>query len=520
MKNKILVLIVVMALVLSGCIPSAFLKGVEFDNYPERDLPVYDGAIVFEYEDDDDEVTIKYGTEDDVDDVIEFYQDFFDDEGITLSDEEQDDDEYSAAGFYEDFDFQIEVEEAKGENEEKVFSVVVEVAINLLSDEEIEERQGGNLEKDMLGFWQMVSVEYDGTEEDMFEYGFAMEFMADGTMDMYVFYSSEEMTGNAWSIDEDGNITYDDPTMLSTTTGTVTIETRDGKTYMSIIEAEGSYTLMKVDKEDFLSNSDMDRDIWEDDNDDNDEEDVIPTVGEEILFNQNGISITLIGFEEGYFGIDMKLLVENTTDKEIYLSLQKIVVNGYSMQEAYIYGSVDPDAKLNTELSFDEEEFALCGIDEIVDIEMIIEISDSETWDAIVVSDTITVNTGSRFNQTYDMAGTTLVDEQGVKIVYQDFVTDDDYYAAYAILYIENNGSETINLSSADVKVNGYMMSAWLYGTVHPGTRAIMMLEFYESEIEENGITSFEDVKLTFAANYLDSWSYFLETDLITLPIN
>jgi len=518
MKNKMtIVLILVMVIAFSGCIPSQFTKGVDFDNYPYKDLPVYDDAIVYEYEDDEDEVTIMYGTEDDVDDIIEFYQDYFEDEDIALTDENEEDDEYSASGFYEDFDFEIEASEAKGENEEKVFSTIVEVTIEFLSDEEIEERQGGNLENEIIGFWEIVSIENAGVEEDLVGYGFAMDFMADGAMDMYIFYSSEGMEGNDWSVDEDGILSYDDPTMLSVTTGTVTTESRNGDSYMYIIGDEFSYTLMKVDKDEFISNTIFDDDIWVDDSDDTDV--VVPDVDEEVLFNQDGISITLTGFEENYYGIDMKLLIDNTTDKEIYLDLLKIVVNGYSMQEAYIYGTVDPEAKLNTEVSFDLDELARCGIDEIVDVELAFEITDYETWDTIVVSDDIIINTGSRFNQTYDKSGTILVDEQGVKIVYQDFVTDDSYYGPYVILYVENNGSQAINLGCDDVKVNGFMMSTWLYGTVQPGTSAIMTLTFYESDLADNGITEFEDIQLSFTASYIDSWSYFLETDIVTLPI-
>lgn len=517
MKNKIIIIVLATVMIFSGCIPSAFLKGVDFDNYPERDLPIYDDAIVYEYEDDDEEVTIMYGTEDDVDDVIEFYQDYFEDEGIVLDQEDEEDDEYSALGFYEDFIFEIEVGEAKGDNEEKAFSTVVEVKIEFLSDEEIEQRQGGNFKKDMLGLWEIISIEYDGTVEDLSGFGFAMEFLSDGTMDMYIFYSNDDMTGNEWSVTDGGILTYVDPTLDSKTTGTVSFENKDGKTFMYISGDEGDFTLVKVDKDEFLSNSLFDDDIWEEA--DNETDVNVPAVGEQLLFNQEGISVTLIGFEESYYSLNMKLLIDNATDAEIYIDLIKIVVNGYSMQEAYVYGSVDPQAKLNTEISFDLDELQRCGIEEIVDVELAFEITDYETWDTIAVSDDIMINTGSNFYQTYDKSGVTLVNEKGVKIIYKSYVTDDEYYGPYVILYVENNGNQTFNLSCDDVKVNGFMMSAWFYGKVHPGTCAIMTLDFYQSDLDDNGIIEVEDVQLTFAASYPDAWDYFLETDLINLPI-
>ena len=141
MRNKLLVILFFcVVLIFAGCIPSHYTKGVDADEYPDRDLPVYDDAIIFEYEEDDDEVTIKYGTEDDVDDVMDFYQDYFKDEEIALDKEDQDKDEYQAIGFYEDFLFEIDVEEARGKNEEKVFNAVVEVEIEFLSKKEIEDR--------------------------------------------------------------------------------------------------------------------------------------------------------------------------------------------------------------------------------------------------------------------------------------------------------------------------------------------------------------------------------------------
>ena len=64
-----------------------------------------------------------------MEDVIDFYKEYFEEEGIILDNEEEDKDEYIAEGFFEDFLFEITVGEAKGDNEEKVFSTVVEVNI-------------------------------------------------------------------------------------------------------------------------------------------------------------------------------------------------------------------------------------------------------------------------------------------------------------------------------------------------------------------------------------------------------
>ena len=141
-KSTIFVLLLSAAFLLSSCIPAAYKRGVELSrDYPGKDLPIYDDAVVFECEADDEEAQIAYGVIDgDVDDVMDFYQDYFQDEGITLTKEKEDKDEYSARGSYKDFEFKISVEEAKGKYEEKVFETVVEVEIEYISKEKNEDK--------------------------------------------------------------------------------------------------------------------------------------------------------------------------------------------------------------------------------------------------------------------------------------------------------------------------------------------------------------------------------------------
>jgi len=524
-KNKFLILLLGVILIFSGCIPSQYTKGVDADEYPEKDLPVYDDAIIFDYEGDNEEVTIQYGTEDDLEDVIDFYKEYFEEEGIILDNEEEDKDEYIAEGFFEDFLFEITVGEAKGDNEEKVFSTVVEVNIEFLSDEEIEERQTPDIQKEIIGFWEMISTEYDGQEQDVKGLGFAMEFYADGTLDLYFFYSSAEMTGNDWSITEDGFLTYYDPTLRETISASVAMEKKNGDEFLYITEDEGSYTLIKTDKNIFMEDGDAFSsdwaEDWTDDADTEDESNVeAPVVDEKVLLNQDGIIVTMKDFEETYYSLNLNVLIENTTAKEVDVDLISVVVNGYSLQDVYMIGTVEGNVKLNTEISFDLEELARCGIDEITDIQLVFELYDYENWETISISDVVYIYTDSNFVQTYDSSGITMVDQNGVKIVYQDFIEDDTFYGPYAVFYVENNTNKPVDFDCVNVQVNGFMLSGFFYGRVEPGTCAVLTLEFFTSDLEENDITTIETVKLAFEAYYSDDWDYFMETELMDLPIN
>ncbi|MCK5129623.1 MAG: hypothetical protein KAQ68_07215 [Clostridiales bacterium] len=136
--KKLIAVIVLTALIVTafaGCIPSEYKKGLKLGrDYPDKELPIYDDAIVFSYEEDDDgEVTLEAGTEDDVDDVADFYKDLFEDEAdnFIIISQKEDKDEYSANGIIidEELQFEIEVTEAKGKYEEKLFSAEMEITI-------------------------------------------------------------------------------------------------------------------------------------------------------------------------------------------------------------------------------------------------------------------------------------------------------------------------------------------------------------------------------------------------------
>lgn len=129
--KKVFCIIVVLALLVSmtSCffLNNPYRRGVEYPDFPDRDLDIYDDAIVFKYDGDEDESEIEYGINDDVDDVAEFYQELFeDDDYIIMEENTSDKDEYYVRGYIDDIYFEISAEEASGETKD-YFETVVEI---------------------------------------------------------------------------------------------------------------------------------------------------------------------------------------------------------------------------------------------------------------------------------------------------------------------------------------------------------------------------------------------------------
>ncbi len=77
--RKILLLIAILLLLsaaLLGCdtVPEEYTDGVKLDrDYPEDDMPIADDAVIYYCDEDEDEITVRYGTSEDLDDVADFY---------------------------------------------------------------------------------------------------------------------------------------------------------------------------------------------------------------------------------------------------------------------------------------------------------------------------------------------------------------------------------------------------------------------------------------------------------------
>ena len=88
----------------------------------------------FLYKEKDDEWRIKYGTTDDVDDVADFYKDLFKKADYIVTDEKEDKDKYSVEGITDNYGFEIEIEEASGD-EADFFDTTVDITVESLTNE-------------------------------------------------------------------------------------------------------------------------------------------------------------------------------------------------------------------------------------------------------------------------------------------------------------------------------------------------------------------------------------------------
>ena len=219
-------------------------------------MPLMDDAIVYESDADDDEITIRYGVEDDLDDVADFYKDHFDDNDIVLDDETDNNTRYAAEGVYKDFLFKLRATSPSGEYEKQVFETVVKIEIEFV--EETTETTAATpapemmLDKQLTGFWRQESFDDGAGAVFSLDYGVAYNFTADGALNLYANFTFIDTAG--WSS------THQNTVLLTALDGhqedvTVILEQRSGKDYLIWKDSTGTLVFYRTSEAEFLASA-------------------------------------------------------------------------------------------------------------------------------------------------------------------------------------------------------------------------------------------------------------------------
>ena len=241
------------------------------------------------------------------------------------------------------------------------------------------------------------------------------------------------------------------------------------------------------------------------------------TIENQEIFNQNGIVITTNGYKpSSHSDPEIKLIIENNSTQNVTIQTRNSSVNGY-MIDFQISCEVAAGKKANGTISISRSELNASGVKAIANIEFNFHIFDTDTWDAIVDSDVITLNTSisDTHTQEYDSTGTVLFEDSTVKIISKKLVEDD--YDTEAILYIENNSSQYITVQARDTSINGFMVDPTISTDIAPGKKVVTDMSFSNTDLEENSITSVDSIETSFHVFNTDSLDTIVDTPAITI---
>lgn len=227
------------------------------------------------------------------------------------------------------------------------------------------------------------------------------------------------------------------------------------------------------------------------------------TIEETVLFDENNVKITATDLSYTTYSIELSLLIENNSDKDLQFISNSLAyncnaINGYMIGAGYLNEDVAAGKKVNESIRFGIEELTLYGITEIADIQVGFDISDddnnhiysgprqvktsaADTYDYEKDTYQMSINSGILEN-VYECVidyytEKEVFNQDGIHIISEALMTNQNG-EKIILLEVENNSTEYAYGVTTDISVNGLILynSTWSIESLNPGTRRIMDL--------------------------------------------
>lgn len=237
------------------------------------------------------------------------------------------------------------------------------------------------------------------------------------------------------------------------------------------------------------------------------------TVEQQVLFDQNGIVVTLKSLDvDNIWGPSLLVLVENNGTQNATVQVKSAAINGV-MMDTMFSSDVTPGKKSNEEITITSD-FEVAGISIIKDIELSFHVFNTDNWETLFDTELLHVTTSAddSYQQVYDDSGFLALDQSGVKIVVKRVDSKDSFWGADVYVYLENNTNHNLTVQARDVSINGFMVDPAFSSDVLAGKKAYDSLTFFESDLIDNGIDSVDELELSFHVFYADSWETMFDS--------
>lgn len=214
---------------------------------------------------------------------------------------------------------------------------------------------------------------------------------------------------------------------------------------------------------------------------------------------------------DNMWGYTLKVQLENkSTDNTYMFSVESAGINGVQC-DPFFASEVAAGKKSNEEIIFTSNDLEENGVGDYTDIELTFRVYDSNDWLADAVAhETVHVYPYGEDNATVFIreampSDNVIIDNDYVTVIVTDY-EEDDFWGYNVNLFLVNKTDTTVMFSADDVSVNGFMVDPFFATSVSAGKCAFSSITWYDTTLEENGITEIEEIEFTFRAYDYEDW--------------
>lgn len=238
----------------------------------------------------------------------------------------------------------------------------------------------------------------------------------------------------------------------------------------------------------------------------------------DVIYDENQVKIISKGLsDDGLFGPEIKLYIENNREEPITVQARDVSIDGF-MVDPLLSEELMPGKKSLTEMTFMDSELEENGILSILSVESTFHIFNTDSWDTIADTDIIVISAGEEGeSNSYEESDNVIFESNQIKIVYQGISEEGSWLGPEVMLYIENNSDVPVGIQARDTSVDGFMVDPIMSAEIMPGKKCVSSMTFMNSQLEENGIEELKNIETSFHIFNNDTWDTIVDSDTITL---
>lgn len=254
-------------------------------------------------------------------------------------------------------------------------------------------------------------------------------------------------------------------------------------------------------------------------------------IDETVLYDENGIKITATDLIYNSSSAELKLTIENGTDKNLsFVSNSANSVNGYMIDDGYVSCDVSAGKTANESVKIGYDELLLYGINELADIEISFKISDDDYNSTYTGARQILTSAAEDYEYKDDGYRTAIrSDELMNKYNYKILCFDDEAISGQdglevlsaglieqkdketaLFLEVKNTSDQAVYAATKDIYINGLEVcgSTWSSDMINAGKTRIITVEL-DNIMDKNiyeayGINEFGEISLALGLKDTD----------------
>ncbi len=237
------------------------------------------------------------------------------------------------------------------------------------------------------------------------------------------------------------------------------------------------------------------------------------TIEEQVLIDENGLKITATEYTvDPIWGDGIKLLIENSSDSNYAIACDALIVNDYMIFDLFS-SEITAGRNANETMYLANSELENAGIENVGKIEIDFRIYDPDSYETLFDPDTVEIHTSNydSMDTEVDESGVELYNSDGIRIVGK-YVDEDSIWGTAILIYVENNTDRNITVTCDTVAINNFMVTGYYYSSVYAERKAFDDITILSSDLEENNITTVENIAVDFSIIDSDTYETIADT--------